>query len=220
MKLELPVLPPEHIKEYWEGQFSVFSWYNFVINVPSPVFIITTLKENGLANAALSAWGMMAGSGCEPKFILQVHNYTESRKLIEKNGEFVINYPSLQLQEQFKRTVQKFDDSADEILASGLTHEPSVVVAAPRVAECFACLECKVDWIRDIETQVKTTTLVQASIVHASIDEAVLDDDLVRTHKLRSWVFHIQESINPKSGIANQSGVFTNLDFDNSIPNI
>ena len=48
MRIELPAVPPESIKEQWPGQFSVFSYYAFVIDVPAPVFIITTLKENGL----------------------------------------------------------------------------------------------------------------------------------------------------------------------------
>src|SRR4030042_5548545 len=117
MKHELPVVQPEGIKELWESQFKVFSWYHFVIDLPAPVFIVTTLKENGLANAQLSAWGMMAGSGKEPKFILQVHNYTDSRKLIEKTGEFVINFPGISLKDKFMKTTGHFDKDTDEIIA-------------------------------------------------------------------------------------------------------
>jgi flavin reductase (DIM6/NTAB) family NADH-FMN oxidoreductase RutF len=216
MKIELPLTPPEHVKEQWPGQFSVFSYYSFVVDVPSPVFIITTLKESGLANAALSAWGMMAGSGKEPKFLLQVHNYTESRRLIESTGEFVVNFPSLKLKREMRNTVKPYDGNTDEILASGLTHEPSSVVKPPRVAECFASLECRVEWVRDVETHDKVSTLVQAAIVHASIDEDVLHDSLVETHARRQWVYDIQESINPQTGAA-QTGVFASLDLANAV---
>lgn len=216
MKIELPVIAPSHIKEQWESQFSVFSYYSFVIDVPAPVFIITTLKENGLANAALSAWGMMAGSGKEPKFILQVHNYTESRKLIEQNGEFVINYPSMPLYMEMRNTVNHFDDNTDEILASGFNHEPSLLVKPPRVAECFACLECRVDWMRDIETENKVSTLIQGAIVHAAIDKSVSCDSLKEAHERRQWAFDIQESINPVNG-AFDGGVFASLDLEKAI---
>jgi flavin reductase (DIM6/NTAB) family NADH-FMN oxidoreductase RutF len=216
MKIELPVVPPAHIQEQWEGQFSVFSYYAFVIDVPSPVFIVTTLKENGLANAALSAWGMMAGSGKEPKFLLQVHNYTESRRLIEQNGEFVINFPSIGLYRQMRNTVNRYDGQTDEILASGLTPEPSAAVKAPRVAECFACLECRVDWLRDIETDVKVSTLVQASVVHAAIDGSVACDSARESHRLRQWAYDIQEPINPANGVGD-GGLFASLDLENPI---
>ncbi len=215
MKLELPVTPPPHLKEQWPGQFSLFSYYTFSIDVPMPVFIVTTLKENGLANAALSSWGMMAGSGKEPKFLLQVHNYTESRRLIEQNGEFVINYPSLPLYLQALETVKRFDGQTDEILASGLTHERSTVVKAPRVAECFACLECRVDWIRGMESGEETSTLVQASIVHAAIDDAVCRDGLPDSLRLRQWAIHVSESVNPVNGAAD-TGLFVPLDVQNA----
>lgn len=155
MKKELPLMPPKGIEEAWQGQFSVFSWYNFVLNVPSAVFIVTTLKENGLANAQLNAWGMMVGSGKEPKFLLQVMNNSDTYRLIKRNREFTINYPSLRLREKFMKTITHFENEIDEILASGLTHEEPGVVRSPRVKECFAHLECKLDWIKDVESEEK-----------------------------------------------------------------
>ncbi len=216
MRIELPVKPPVHLKEQWEGQFSLFSYYAFVIDVPNPVFIVTTLKENGLANAALSAWGMPAGNGAEPKFLLQVYNGSDTRRLIERNSEFVVNYPSIGLHQEALKTVMHFDADTDELLASGLTYEPSKIVKPPRVAECFACLECRLEWMRDIETDSKVNTLVQAAIVHAAIDGSVAADSLVESHGRRQWFFHIQESVNPVNG-AYDNGVFAPLDFNQSI---
>lgn len=212
MKMELPVKVPEWIKESWEGQFEVFPWYYFAIDLPTPIFIITTLKDNGLANAQLSTWGMIAGSGNEPKFILMVHNYTETRKLIEKTGEFVINFPDIDLKRKFRNTVGRFDDDTDEILASGLQHEESIKIRTPRVKECFAHFECKLDWIQDIEKETKSTSLVQGSIVHAAIDESVLSDDLKTSCGKRGWVFNVHEMVNPKTG-NHESGFLTTLDI-------
>lgn len=216
MRIELPVTPPAHLKEQWEGQFSLFSYYAFVIDVPNPVFIVTTLKENGLANASLSAWGMPAGGGSEPKFLLQVHNYTDTRRLIEQNGEFVVNYPSIGLHREALKAVTHFDADTDELLASGLTPEPSKLVKPPRIAQCFACLECRLEWMRDIETDRKASTLVQAAVVHAAIDESVAVDSLEESHRRRQWFFHIQESVNPVNSVFD-GGVFAPLDFERSI---
>ncbi len=216
MKYELPVIPPEGTKNLWEGQFTVFSWYHFVINIPAPVFMVTTLKENGLANAQLSAWGMMGGSGKEPKFILQVHNHTETRQLIEKTKEFVINYPGVALKDKFMKTINRFDVSTDEIIASGLQHEPSVIVKTPGVKECFANLECTLDWIRDVESENKISSLVQGSIVHAVISEEVLVDDIRISNEKRAWVYDIQEMLNPKTG-NQQTGLLTSLDLKSAM---
>lgn len=216
MKIELPAVPPAHIREQWEGQFSVFSYISFVIGVPAPMFIITTLKENGLANAALNAWGMPGGSGKEPKFILQVHNYTDSRRLIERNGEFVVNYPSIALSKQMRATVNRYDADTDELLASGLHAAPSAIVKPPRVAECFACLECRVDWIKDIESDIKVSTLVQASVVHAAIDESALGAGLIDSHRKRRFAFHVQEIVDPVNSAA-ENGVFAELDLDRAV---
>lgn len=216
MKIELPVVVPESIKESWEGQFSVFPWYYFAIDLPTPIFIVTTLKENGLGNAQLSTWGMMAGSGNEPKFILMVHNYTETRKLIETTGEFVINFPGISLKDKFRNAVKKYEDNTDEIIASGLTHEKSVMVKVPRIKECFASLECRVDWIRDIESEVKTTSLVQGSIVHASISEDVLSDSNRTACKNRNWVYNVHETLNPLTR-NHDDGFITVLDVKSGI---
>lgn len=216
MKMELPVQLPDCIKESWEGQFEVFPWYYFAINLPSPIFIITTLKENGLANAQLSTWGMIAGSGNEPKFILMVHNYTETRKLIEKTGEFVINFPDISLRNKFRNTISRFDNDTDEILASGLQHDASAKVRAPRIKECFAHFECKLDWIQDIEKDVKFSSLVQGSIVHAAIEENVLADDLKISCENRKWVFSVHEMVNPRTGY-HESGFLTTLDMNSRV---
>lgn len=216
MKMELPVQVPDCIKESWEGQFEVFPWYYFAIDLPSPIFIITTLKDNGLANAQLSTWGMIAGSGNEPKFILMVHNYTETRKLIEKTGEFVINFPDISLKDKFRNTIKPFDADTDEIMASGLQHDTPVKVKAPRVKECFAHFECKLDWIQDIEKEAKFSSLVQGSIVHAAIEENVLDDDLKTTCEKRKWVFNVHEMVNPKTG-NHESGFLAALDMNSGV---
>ena len=136
MKINLPVAPPADVKQGWEGQFEVFSWYNFVLNVPTNVFLVTTLKENGLSNVQLNAWGMLIGSGTEPKFILQVMKNADTLRLIERNREFVINLPSHDLRDRLLKAAEHFDAETDEIPAAGFTVERAGLVKAPRIREC------------------------------------------------------------------------------------
>lgn len=218
MKLELPLQPPADIKEQWEGQFSVFSWYSFIVGAPLPIFIVTTLKENGLANAQLNAWGMLIGSGKEPKFIMQILKDSDTYRLIRKNREFVINYPSLKLKTQFMKTITHFAHDTDEITASGLTAEKASVVAAPRVKECFAHLECRLDWIKSVENAEKINSLIQGCIVNASIEKAVLADDIKQSYRQRNGAFLVSEMINPVTKFALPNGLLAALDIDNSQP--
>ena len=196
MKIDFPVIPPPDVEQGWEGQFQVFSWYNFVLNIPTAVFIVTTKKENGLPNAQLNAWGMLIGSGTEPKFVLQLMNHSDTLRLIRANKEFVVNFPSADLQEQFIKTTVHYQDEVDEISASGLTPEPCRVVSAPRVRECYAHYECVLDWLKEVETETPVNTLVVGSVVHAAVDEEYLLPELKASFTRRAIPYHFAEFYN------------------------
>lgn len=38
---------PETFKEEYPSQLSTFSWMDFVTAIPSPIFLVTTYKDNG-----------------------------------------------------------------------------------------------------------------------------------------------------------------------------
>jgi flavin reductase (DIM6/NTAB) family NADH-FMN oxidoreductase RutF len=217
MKIDLAVAPPADIQQGWQGQFKVFSWYNFVLNIPSAVYIITTLKENGLPNAQLNAWAMLLGAGQEPKFMLQLMNGSDTLRLIKDNREFVVNFPSLKLRQQFMQTTTHYPHEVDEIAASDLTPEPSKLIAAPRVKECYAHYECRLDWYRSLETESPVNTLVVGDIIHAAIDEAYLLPDVHSTFAQRAIPYHFSEFYDHQKRTCTSgdtSGFFT-LDLQN-----
>ena len=39
-----------------------FSWVDFVTAIPSPLFVVTSYKSNGLPNACLQSWATFVGS--------------------------------------------------------------------------------------------------------------------------------------------------------------
>jgi flavin reductase (DIM6/NTAB) family NADH-FMN oxidoreductase RutF len=212
VKIDLPVVPPPDVQVGWDGQFRIFSWYNFVFNVPASVFIITTRKENGLPNAQLNAWGMLLGSGVEPKFMLQLMNNSDTLRLIQAHGEFVVNFPTFDLRELMMRTTTHYPDDVDEITASGLTPELCQVVSAPRVKECYAHYECLLDWLRPIEVEARMNTLVMGSVVHATIDEDYLPPDIRASFTKRAIPYHFSEFYNHQEKRSTGLGGFCQLD--------
>lgn len=214
MKIDLPVAPPADVKQGWEGQFEIFSWYNFVLNVPTNVFLVTTLKENGLSNVQLNAWGMLIGSGTEPKFILQVMNSADTLRLIERNREFVINLPSRDLRDRLLKAAEHFDAETDEISAAGFTAEKAGLVKAPRIRECFAHYECVLDWARPVEEKVGVNTLVQGSVVRAAVDDEFFVDDVAEAYRRRGLVYHFSEFYYHAKRSCSGGGGFCGLDVN------
>ena len=47
MKHELGVTQPPFLVEDWPGNYEIFSWLEYIVTVPNPMFLVTTFKENG-----------------------------------------------------------------------------------------------------------------------------------------------------------------------------
>ena len=45
MKREISIAQPDYLIEDWPGKYEVFSWLEYIITVPNPIFFITTRKE-------------------------------------------------------------------------------------------------------------------------------------------------------------------------------
>lgn len=54
MKIEIEEKRPDNFKEYWHGQYYIFSHFEYVCGIPSVMFAITILKENGKPNVNFS----------------------------------------------------------------------------------------------------------------------------------------------------------------------
>ena len=101
-----------------------FDWKEFIMGIPTPMFLVTTYKSNGQPNATMQSWAgaTSANHGC---------------------GYYVIYKACM-------KTIQNNQLEADEITSSGLTVEKASWIEAPMVAECFMNLECKYLWEKEI----------------------------------------------------------------------
>ena len=77
-----------------------------------------------------------------------------THELLHEEGEFVINVPDAKLVDVVKRCGSVSGREGDKFAAVGLTRQPSMQIAAVRVSECGAHIECRVE--REIVFEKRT----------------------------------------------------------------
>lgn len=146
---------PEGMKGTF-GDFSRnfgFCWKEFVITVPSPLFLVTTYKSNGQPNACMQSWATFTSADHGNGFyaiLASVNKNGHLYRSLQETKEAVINFMSAEHHGACMATIRNNDAEADEITASGLTAEKADWVNAPMVRECFMNLECRYAWEKEI----------------------------------------------------------------------
>jgi len=171
MKVNIPLTPLAEI------EFPDFvGWFHSNILIPSPLYIITTVDEQGIPNAQPNTWGLPFGDIFGQFFVFYDWACHHTIQNVRTTKEFVINVPSEDQVSQVMRTVEHYPRGVDEITASGLTAIPSIAVNVPRIEECKAHFECRLCWYKETHPrgQEDTGVLVLGEIVAASGDQDVL----------------------------------------------
>lgn len=146
---------PEAMKGTF-GDFSRsfgFCWKEFVMTVPSPLFLVTTYKSNRQTNACMQSWAAFTSADHGKGFyaiLASVNKNGHLYRSLSETREAVVNFMSAEHYEACMATIgnNRFED--DEIAASGLTAEKAFWVNAPMVSECFMNLECRYLWEKEI----------------------------------------------------------------------
>jgi len=206
MKREISIERPSYLKAAWPGKYKVFSWLEYVVNIPYPVFIITTLKENGRANACLHSWGCFGGDEKGYYSILTMLRSYHTYANIVRSGDWCINFPSADQQEQCMKTIECNGPDNDEILDSGFTVEPSRVVTAPRIAECLINLECKLEWERPL-LEGGGWHVFAGRIVHVAMDDAAFELDPKKRMQTLRTMYSLRSTLDPLTGEAGPSSL-------------
>lgn len=176
-----------------------FHWMEFVISVPSPLYIITSYKNNGQPNACMQSWTTFTG-GKNGYFAIvsSVSKYGHLYQTLHETGEAVINFMSADWYDPCMSTIRHNGFETDEIKAAGLTSGKADMVNAPVIEECFMNLECRFKWEREI-AEGDDSVLVCLEIVNVHMDERHLDEnDLGRTGET-GVLYNIHHPINPES---------------------
>ncbi len=171
MKHEIGTERPAALRESWPGQYDLFSHFEFVAGVPQPLFLITTRKANGAANACLHSWSSFSGDAGGFFAILGgLMPGGHTFRNILREGVFCVNFLGAEHLDACLRTVEHNGDDTDELAAAGLTAEPAQAVDAPRVAEAFLTLECRLERHLDLSGR-GITELVIGRVMHAAVEE-------------------------------------------------
>jgi flavin reductase (DIM6/NTAB) family NADH-FMN oxidoreductase RutF len=139
---------PDAITEKRCLDYGGFSWQEFTLAIPEPVFVVTGRKANGRENASLQSWATFASGGIDDFICIMgcVNKNGHMYASLKETGVCVLNFASGEVLERCVHTIKHnaFDD--DEITAAGLTAEPALKVNAPRIKECFLNIECEFLW--------------------------------------------------------------------------
>lgn len=112
------------------------------IVAPRPIGWIATRSRAGVVN--LAPYSFYNAFGDRPPIVgFSSTGYKDSVRNIEQTGEFVANLATKPLATAMNATSAGVAPEVDELALAGLTAAPCRMVAAPRVAEAPAALECK-----------------------------------------------------------------------------
>ncbi|MDP9989112.1 flavin reductase (DIM6/NTAB) family NADH-FMN oxidoreductase RutF [Arthrobacter oryzae] len=138
--------------------------------VPRPIAWVSSVSPEGINNVAPHSFFTVASTNPP---IVQFTSVGEKDSLrnITASGEFVVNLAPAALLEEVNATGTNFPPEVSEFDAAGLTREQSLAVAAPRVKESPAVLECRLHSVLPIGD----STLVFGEVTHAAVSDAVLD---------------------------------------------
>lgn len=167
MKIELGKKKPDVLKEEWPGEYTTFSWMEYVTAIPQPLFLITTYKENGKLNAN-----------------------------IQRDKVFCINFPDQKNLKKCYDTIHNNEYEKDEIVESGFTFEKAYSLEAPRIKECFMNLECKFEWEKELFLGSEWI-LICGSIQHIGLNEDFAKADAVKRFKDYGIMYNIHAPNNP-----------------------
>jgi flavin reductase (DIM6/NTAB) family NADH-FMN oxidoreductase RutF len=113
----------------------------FMLIEPGPVILVTT-NDKGRNNIMTISWHMVLDF--TPQIALTTGPWNYSFQALTHARECVLAIPTLDLAEKVEGIGDCSGAQVDKFQKFGLTALPAADVQAPLIAECLACLECRV----------------------------------------------------------------------------
>jgi flavin reductase (DIM6/NTAB) family NADH-FMN oxidoreductase RutF len=156
--------------------------------VPRPIGWISTRSASGAVN--LAPYSFFNAICDVPKLVMfsSSMQVKDSATFAQESGEFVANFVSERLAKHMNETSIDAPRGTSELELVGLTEAACQRVSAPRVAEAYAALECKVTQVvvpQTIEGKAANALMVIGQVVGIHIDESILTNGLVDISKSR-----------------------------------
>lgn len=194
---------PEGLIEDWPGKYAIFSWLEFAITVPNPIYVVTTEKPGGVPNANLQSWGMPLNEGGKNHFLMAILRRQHTYENILRTGEWCVNYLPRSLYALAERTIDREDGQKallrDEIRDAGLDVYESRVVSAPGIAQSKIILECRRVWNRPL-VEGSAWELFCGAVVGVHADADALTADPERRIANLELMYNVRGTVNPLDG--------------------
>lgn len=148
----------------------------FLLQPTRPV-LVTSLNSDGSVNVAPFSWFMPVSMNPPLMGLALLSKPQRQRTLenIEREGEFVVSLPGIDMVEQLVRASFKYESAEQKWAAVGLAEAPSTVVRTPGLAGCRAHIECRpVDLV-----PTGDHTLVVSRVEAATYDGDLYDENLL-----------------------------------------
>ena len=208
MKIAINEQKQEHFRVSWEGQYEVFSHFEFVCGIPSALFAIGTYKKNGKPNVCFHAWSAFQGEGDGYYVILAgISKNCHTYKNVLRDKSFTVNFLSKDYYDALIKTIFHNKDEDNEFLAGGFTAGKAETVNAPVIEESFLTLECELAEARDLFLGSRTVLIL------GKAKRAVLEDShahgVDKKYGPEGFMFNIHSPIDLKTGEGEVSAVAT-----------
>ena len=154
------------------------------IVAPRPIGWVSTLSVDGVAN--LAPYSYFNAFSQSPHYVAFGSGpVKDSMRNIEATGEFAFNLATYGLREQMNASSAHV--AGDEFDLAGLTRAACRLIAAPRVAESPACLECRLYQIVPLpdDRGVAENFMIIGRVVGIHIDDRFIHDGRVDTAAMR-----------------------------------
>ena len=166
-----------------------FERFNAVLTgviVPRPIAFVSTVSHSGEVNLApYSFFNAVSYKNVVFSSSRNVGNKSkDTLRNIEETGEFVVNIVVDPIAEAMNATAAEFPEGEDEFGIAGLTHAPSEIVKAPRVAESPVNIECKLDQIVQLGSGDHDHGLVIGEILLMHVRDDIIDGHRIDQAKL------------------------------------
>jgi flavin reductase (DIM6/NTAB) family NADH-FMN oxidoreductase RutF len=149
---------------------ALYPWLNSVV-VPRPIAWVSSRSATGVDNLAPHSFFTVAGID-PPVLSFTSVGEKDTLRNVRATREFVVCMSTEPLMEQVNRSGTDFPADTSEFDAVGVTREPSLRIAPPRVRESPVALECRyVD-----ERTFGSCTVVFGEVVHLAVEDSVLRD--------------------------------------------
>lgn len=182
-----------------ERELYGFSWMEHVLAIPSPLVVVTGYKANGKPNATLQSWCTFVSENGFFCIFGSVNKRGHMYESVKRSGCLVINFPSADIYAKCLDTIENNGAEDDEIALSGLTAEPTELVAAPRIKECFLNLECEYAWEKEI-TEGSGYVALCVRVLGVCMDEERYNSQKAGRYGNTGYLYNVHSPRNPESG--------------------